>query len=61
MQIRELTRNDLDALFALYQHLHASDTPVPSPEEVARVWSELMGNTRYKYLGGFEGPQLVCS
>ena len=61
MQVRELRAADLDALLALYAHLHDHDLPLPSRSTVEQVWSEALSNPRIKYFGGYEGEALVSS
>ena len=61
MEIRLLTRCDLPDLLNLYQHLHATDDPLPAPAVVDAVWSEIMANERISYFGGFIGAVLVSS
>lgn len=61
MDITPLTTDDLPALLALYGHLHSSDDPLPSPSEIESVWSEIMSNERFQYLGGFLDGELVSS
>jgi GNAT superfamily N-acetyltransferase len=61
MSIRRLEPGDLEALLALYLHLHSTDTPLPEREIVQAIWSELMANSFYRYYGGFVHAQLVCS
>jgi GNAT superfamily N-acetyltransferase len=61
MHIRELQTHELDALLALYAHLHAHDDPLPPAAVVQAVWSEAMANPRIKYFGGFAAGALVAS
>lgn len=61
MLIRHLELSDLDALLALYEHLHGSDAPLPERDVVERVWRELSANPSYRYYGGFMGGALVSS
>jgi GNAT superfamily N-acetyltransferase len=61
MNIRALQPHELDALLALYAHLHEHDDPLPSGATVEAVWSEAMTNPRIKYFGGFAGDALVAS
>jgi GNAT superfamily N-acetyltransferase len=53
--------HELDALLALYTHLHDSDAPLPGPAVVASIWRELTTNPRYRYVGGFADGTLVSS
>jgi GNAT superfamily N-acetyltransferase len=61
MNIRELKPSDLQALLALYQFLHATDEPLPDTPVIEAVWSEALASPRCRYLGGFEGDELVSS
>jgi GNAT superfamily N-acetyltransferase len=61
MQIHILRTEDLDSLLRLYAHLHASDDPAPVNNELAEVWSEVLGNPRCRYFGGFVSGELVSS
>ncbi len=61
LDIRPLATGDLQALLALYQHLHASDDPLPSLARVEAVWADLLADPHNLYLGGFVGGQLVAS
>ncbi len=61
LHIRPLAAGDLQALLALYQHLHASDDPLPSPARVEAIWADLVADPHNLYLGGFVGDQLVAS
>lgn len=60
-QVRRLAAQDLPALLGLYPHLHPADDPLPSDEQVASVWSEILANPRFVYFGGFVGGALVSS
>ncbi len=59
MIVRTLLPSDLDALLALYAHLHEHDMPLPPRTEVDRVWREALENPRCRYFGGFENGNLV--
>jgi GNAT superfamily N-acetyltransferase len=61
MTIRELRPQELQALLALYAHLHEGDDLLPGPEVVESVWAEAMANPRIKYFGGFAAAMLVSS
>lgn len=61
MLIRHLQLGDLDALLALYAHLHASDDPLPERAIVEGIWHELAANPGYRYYGCFVGESLVSS
>jgi GNAT superfamily N-acetyltransferase len=61
LNIRELQSHDLQALLALYAHLHKQDEPPPSPEIAEAVWAEALRNPRIKYFGGFASSALISS
>jgi GNAT superfamily N-acetyltransferase len=61
LNVRELHREELQAVLALYEHLHEGDEPPPSPAAAEAAWEESMANPRCRYLGGFEGSELVSS
>lgn len=49
--IRELTLSDLEALLALYTHLHETDTPLPESEELESIWTTLIADPKITYFG----------
>jgi GNAT superfamily N-acetyltransferase len=61
MLIRSIHPSELDALLALYKHLHSSDDPLPEPEFVQAIWQELMTNKRYQFFGAYANDELVSS
>ena len=61
MHIRHLASEELGQLLALYQHLHPQDEPLPDTATVESIWHELMGNSRYQYLGAFQEERLIAS
>lgn len=61
MEIRQIEASELNALLALYHHLHSGDDPLPETQVVQTVWQELLANPRYRYFGAFAGGQLVAS
>jgi GNAT superfamily N-acetyltransferase len=56
---RDLGHDDLDALLALYRHLHSDDEPVPN--SVGSVWAEIVRDPSQIYLGAFVGDRLVSA
>lgn len=60
LQIRELTETDLDALLALYRHLHAQDDPLPARPELEALWSRVCASADHLYRGGWLGEELVA-
>jgi len=61
MKIRELKKQELDDLLALYDHLHATDEPLPVRSVVENVWQEIQSNPNYQYYGGFRDGLLIAS
>lgn len=61
LEIRELGTGDLDALLALYAHLHEHDDPLPPRERLAREWDQVCGDPALLYVGGFRDGELVSS
>lgn len=61
MEIRPIARSELPQLLALYAHLHADDEPPPDGDALERIWDELLGSHRYRYLGAYVDGQLVSS
>ncbi|MEF9966223.1 MAG: GNAT family N-acetyltransferase [Comamonas sp.] len=61
LAIRPLVESDLEALLALYTHLHPADDALPPLPQVQAIWQGLVADPRNLYLGGFDGPQLVSS
>jgi GNAT superfamily N-acetyltransferase len=60
--VRDLRREDLDALLALYrEHLHANDDPLPERREVEAIWDGLLRDPSQIYLGGFADGALVSA
>jgi GNAT superfamily N-acetyltransferase len=61
LNIRPLAHPDLDALLALYTHLHQQDDPLPDRGIVESAWLESVQNPRMRHFGGFEGDELVAA
>lgn len=61
LEIRELAEPDLDALLALYRHLHAEDDPLPVRSHLEALWSRVCASPDLLYRGGFDGGELVTS
>lgn len=61
MDIRPIRPTELNALIALYAHLHTSDDPLPEPAVVDAVWQELMANPRDRVFGVYVDDSLVSS
>lgn len=61
MNIKSLEAHDLDALLALYEHLHESDTPRPARSRVEQVWHQALANPDIRYFGNFVEGKLVSA
>jgi GNAT superfamily N-acetyltransferase len=61
MEIREIGASELQALLALYAHLHDADDPLPDAATVEAVWQELSSDPRYRYFGVYVERKLVAS
>lgn len=61
MLIRDIAPTELDALLALYRHLHEADDPLPERAVVESTWRELLASPHHRYFGGYVDEQLVAS
>ena len=61
VEIRDISASELDELFQLYEHLHASDDPLPPRREVEALWQNIQRNPDLKYFGAFIQGRLVSS
>ena len=61
MDIRTLGEDDLDALLALYAHLFVATNPMPTHDQAAAIWRELLAGERYRYFGGFVDGELIST
>lgn len=61
MDVRELTTAELDALLSLYEHLHASDAPLPPRGELNDLWHAIRCDPNLKYFGAFIDGRLIAS
>jgi GNAT superfamily N-acetyltransferase len=61
IEIRELLRDDLDALLALYAQLDPEDDPLPARAELERIWDRIRADVDRIYLGGFVAGRLVAA
>lgn len=61
MNVRLLLKSELNALLALYQHLHEEDVALPDTATLDAVWDEALSNPRCRYFGGYDGDELVSS
>jgi len=61
LQIRPIPPDGLDALLALYGHLHEQDAPLPARTEVDAVWRGIQDDPHLICLGGYVAQELVAS
>jgi len=61
MDIREITESELPDLLALYQHLHASDEPLPESAVVDEAWGKINSSDTLRYFGLYDSNRLVSS
>jgi GNAT superfamily N-acetyltransferase len=61
VNVRPLLFSDLDALLALYTHLHVHDLPRPHRSVVEETWHTALANPMIRYFGGFDDNTLVSS
>lgn len=59
--IRDLRHDDLDALLALYRHLHERDDPLPERAEVEEIWDAIVRDPAQIYLGAFVAGALAAA
>jgi GNAT superfamily N-acetyltransferase len=59
--LRVLNISDLDALLALYKHLHVQDLPLPERALVEQVWHDALNDKHTTFFGIFLGESLVGS
>jgi len=60
LQIRELEKDDLLPLLALYTHLH--DNPMPAMDEALLMkWGYILSDPNHHIIGGFLADQLISS
>ncbi len=61
MEIRCIAPDELDALLALYQHLHPTDEALPPRSQVEAVWHSITSNPSYRYFGLYQDASLRAS
>jgi len=59
--IRDLARDDLDALLGAYELLHAADDPPPPRPELEALWAKICADPALLYLGAFDDERLVAT
>lgn len=61
MDIRSIDAGELDALLALYEHLHPDDQPLPARAQVEAVWQTIMANPAQHCFGLYGDTRLLAS
>lgn len=61
VQIRNAHQHDLEALLNLYQHLHATDAPLPEGPTLSEVWGEILSDPKVHCLVADLNGELVAS
>lgn len=61
MKIREINKFELEDLLKLYEHLHETDDPLPTEEQIQITWREIQETPRLKYFGVYIDDKLVSS
>lgn len=61
MDIRRIPGDHLQALLALYAHLHSEDEPLPERSVVEATWRELLASRRFQYFGAYVDESLVST
>jgi GNAT superfamily N-acetyltransferase len=59
--VRGIQAGELDALLALYRHLHVEDDPLPERSQLERLWGRIQDDRGLIYVGGFVGERLVAA
>src|SRR5687767_11263348 len=61
VQIRDAYQHELEVLLHLYQHLHATDSPVPEERSLREVWSEILSDPKIHCLVVDLNGELIAS
>lgn len=61
MNIREIAPAELSDLLRLYEHLHATDDPLPPRAQIEALWAEIQSDPNTKYFGAYAADRLVSS
>jgi len=61
VRIRNAHQNELEALLNLYQHLHATDAPLPEGATLRQIWSEILSDPKVYCLVADLNGELVAS
>ena len=61
MKIREIRKDELKKLLALYEHLHENDQALSDPEKIREVWEQIQEDKNIKYFGVFNKDELISS
>lgn len=61
LSIRPIAAHELPALLELYQHMHASDDPLPDEATVRQVWNALLADPKLHVLVAEADGALIAS
>jgi GNAT superfamily N-acetyltransferase len=59
--VRQIKREELDALLALYKHLHRKDAPLPERSALDALWATMMADPRFHCFVGELGHRIISS
>jgi GNAT superfamily N-acetyltransferase len=59
--VRRVRREELDALLALYRHLHRKDASLPERSAVDALWTTIMADPRLHYFVGELDGKIISS
>jgi GNAT superfamily N-acetyltransferase len=60
MTVREVNRNDLGELLALYTHLHGNPIP-PESEDLSTLWEQILADRNHHIVVAQEDDKIVSS
>ena len=60
-EVRELGRDDLDALLQAYAQLHLQDDPLPPRRELDALWQRICADPALVYIGAFGATSLLAT
>lgn len=61
VHIRKVKEEDLESLLNLYQHLHATDAPLPEGSALQQVWNEIVNDPKVHCLVADLKGELVAT
>ena len=61
VDIRKLSREDLDALLNVYRELHVKYDPLPLRSKLEQLWKDICEDPRLIYIGAFDETNLVAT